>query len=331
MRISTETERRVVQVARELNYRPYLVAGSLRGHSTRTIGLISDTVATDVFAGQIIRGCLTTAVLNDHLLFVGESEGAPRLERELIRSMQDRGVSGFLYACMYTRKVTIGADLHDHPLVLVNCRSRNYPTAEVIPDERGGGRSAAAVLLAAGHTDGVYLVGETPTAVFAARQRRLGIEETLTAAGHRLAGAVHCTWWPDPAYTAVTDFLRNRADGTTDPVPPTAFICLNDRVALGTYQALEQAALTVPGQVSVVSFDDSDLAGWMRPGLTSVGLPHFELGRAATEMLLDPNRKPGTRYIPMPLNQGASVDVPHRPIRRRPHRQGPGKPGQAGA
>jgi DNA-binding LacI/PurR family transcriptional regulator len=55
---------------------------------------------------------------------------------------------------------------------------------------------------------------------------------------------------------------------------PAALVCLNDRIALGTYEALAAASLRVPGDVSVVSFDDSPLASWLRPALTSIALPH---------------------------------------------------------
>ena len=72
---------------------------------SQTIGLISDVVATEPFAGQLIRSSMTTALLRDHLLFVGESEGDPQVEQQLIRSMLDRGVGGFLYASLYTREV----------------------------------------------------------------------------------------------------------------------------------------------------------------------------------------------------------------------------------
>ena len=65
----------------------------------------------------------------------------------------------------------------------------------------------------------------------------------------------------------------------------------NDRIAMGVYQAAHEFGMRVPDDVSVVSFDDSDLAGWLRPKLTSVAIPHFEMGRRAVELLLDPARR----------------------------------------
>ena len=65
----------------------------------------------------------------------------------------------------------------------------------------------------------------------------------------------------------------------------------------------------------MVSFDDSDLASWLQPQLTSVGIPHFELGRRAVELLLTPDRPAGIIRIPMPLQARASIAAP--PVRRR--------------
>ncbi|WP_240615934.1 LacI family DNA-binding transcriptional regulator [Nakamurella deserti] len=303
MRISSAAEQRVLQAARELDYRPNLLARSLRTNLSQTIGLISDVVATEPFAGHLIRSSMTTALLHDHLLFVGESEGDPAVEEQLVRSMLDRGVGGFLYASSSTRVVEVSALFESQRLVLLNCLARGDDVTAVVPDEEGGGRLAATTLLDAGHRDGIVLVGETLDHVVAGRDRRRGIEAALADAGAGLAGEVATTWWPEPTFAAMSRML---AAGHR----PTAIVCLNDRVALGVYQALADAGLSVPGDVSVISFDDSDLAGWVRPGLTSVALPHLEMGRRATELLMAPAGSPVVHRIEMPLVSRESVGPP---------------------
>jgi LacI family transcriptional regulator len=89
-------------------------------------------------------------------------------------------------------------------------------------------------------------------------------------------------------------------------------ICLNDRVAMGAYQALRRARSTIPRDVSVISFDDSDLAGWLDPGLTSIAIPHFELGRQAVELLMNRKETHGVHRIPMDLRARASIGPPRR-------------------
>jgi LacI family transcriptional regulator len=91
---------------------------------------------------------------------------------------------------------------------------------------------------------------------------------------------------------------------------PSALICLNDRVAFGAYQAIQEAGLRIPGDVSVVSFDDTDLASWLRPQLTCIAIPHFELGRRAVELLVTDRHPTGVERVPMPLRQRASVGPP---------------------
>ena len=90
---------------------------------------------------------------------------------------------------------------------------------------------------------------------------------------------------------------------------PRALICANDRVAMGAYQALARAGLRIPQDVSVISFDDSELAGELEPGLTSIALPHEELGRTAVELLLSSSRT-NRRRIPMRLHERGSVAPP---------------------
>jgi LacI family transcriptional regulator len=312
MRISAAVEARVLRAAHATGYRPNIVSRSLRTGTTQTIGFVSDTVATTPFAGHLIWGALDAARERDHLLFIGETEGDPELERELIEAMHDRRVDGIVLASMYTRKVTVPKALLDGPAVLLNALpSRRSPIPSVLPDETEAGRTAARVLLDAGHTDRICLIGaaprnRVPKDSLAAVQRLKGINEALQAAGAGIAGAVPCPdWQPELGYKAAQQLLEK---GT-----PSALICFNDRLALGAYQAIADAGLAVPADVSVVSFDDDVLASWVRPQLTTVALPHYELGRAAIEVLLDGGQQPltdersRTRLIPMPLRDRESV------------------------
>ena len=168
------------------------------------------------------------------------------------------------------------------------------------------------MLLKAGHTAGIYLVGGGPQAnrvpkdSLAAVERLQGIKEALGAAGVRVAGAVACPdWQPELGYSATRQLLERAT--------PSALICFNDRLAFGAYQALADAGLEVPTDVSIVSFDDDVLASWVKPQLTTVALPHYDLGRAAIEVLLDrgqgqhPDGQPPILRIPMPLRERESV------------------------
>jgi LacI family transcriptional regulator, galactose operon repressor len=319
MRISEEVEARVLQTAREIGYRPNIVSRSLRTGTSHTIGFVSDTVATTSFAGHLIWGALDAARDRGHLLFIGETEGDPELERELIEAMHDRGVDGIVLASMYTRKVAVPERLTDGPAVLLNAlpavRSR---IPSVLPDEVEAGRTVVQVLLDAGHRDGICLVGagpepkQGPKDSLAAVQRLQGIRRALRDADVDIAGAVACDdWQPDIGYSATRQLLEK--------TKPSALICFNDRLSLGAYQALANAGLEVPHDVSVVSFDDDLIASWVKPQLTTVALPHYELGQAAISVLLDenhaqqPKRRPLIHRIRMPLRDRESVGQLTRP------------------
>jgi LacI family transcriptional regulator len=304
MRISEDARQRVLRAAQELDYRPNLMARSLRTKVTRTIALLSDTIATDPYAGGAVHGSLAAAVAQGHLLFIGETEGDPVVEEKLISDLLDRQVDAFVYASMFTRYVQLPKQLRGRPVVLLNCLTRAARPAQhaIVPDEPAAGRSAARTLLEAGHRQGIHLVGGAG-GIIAGRERLAGIKEVLGEAGTRLAGVIDCDWWPDSAFEAVA-----RALG--DGLRPKALICLNDRIALGAYQALREAGRTVPEDVSVLSFDDSELAAWLRPPLTSISLPHYELGWLAVERLLGPPTEPVVTRVPMPVRRRQSIAGP---------------------
>ena len=312
MRISAAVEERVLRAVRETGYRPNIVSRSLRTGTSHTIGFISDTVATTPFAGHLIWGALDAAREKGRLLFIGETEGDPDLEQQLIEAMHDRGVDGIVLASMYTRKIAVPKALTDGPAVLLNAvPATRSAIPSVVPDEVEAGRTVARVLLDAGHSDGIGLVGaappnRVPKDSLAAVQRLQGITEALHEADVDIAGAVPCRdWQPELGYEATQRLLKR--------AKPSALICFNDRVALGAYQALADAGLDVPEDVSVVSFDDDLIASWVRPQLTTVALPHYELGRIAINILLDEdqqlpaNGQAVIHRIPMPISERDSV------------------------
>lgn len=305
MRISEDARQRVLRAAQELDYRPNLMARSLRTKVTKTIALVSDTLASDPYAGRAIRGSLAAAAAYGHLLFIGETEGDPMIEEKLIADFLDRQVDAFVYASMFTRYIRLPQQLKGRPVVLLNCLTRSVKPAQhaIIPDELSAGYSAARTLLEAGHRAGIHLVGHIGQHVFACRERLAGIREGLGEAGTKLAGTIDCEWWPDSAYEGVS---RALAEG----LEPEAFICLNDRIALGAYQALREAGRVIPDDVSVISFDDSEMAAWLRPQLTSISLPHFQLGWRAVARLLSAPAEPRVHRLPMPVRMRHSIAKP---------------------
>jgi LacI family transcriptional regulator len=304
MRISPRTQERVRGAALDLGYRPNRSARSLRTARTATIGVISDFVAGGHFANNMLNGAGAAARKDDHLLLIGETEGDRDVEARLVDEMLDRQVEGIIYATLVTAEVPVPEALAQHRVVLLNCVDRAARLPAVLPDEEAGGRAAAEQLFRAGVAGRVQVVGFDPTpGALSGRLRVQGLRAALAEAGQALQGVVDCDWDVAPAYDAVRAWLAggHRAD---------AFVCLNDRIAMGTYQALEDHGLRVPRDVSVVSFDGSDLARWLRPALCTVALPYAEMGALAVHHLLtDPQADGGgvVLRVPMSVVEGGSV------------------------
>jgi LacI family transcriptional regulator len=209
---------------------------------------------------------------------------------------------------MATRRLTVPAALLARPTVLLNAASTDG-LPYVLPDDEQAGQVVASALIEAGHRDRIALIGRNrlkerdPEVSLAAQARLLGIEHALKVAGTELCAEVSChDWLPEHGYAAMRSLLRK-------PTRPTAVICMNDRLAFGAYQALSEAGLHIPRDVSVVSFDDDVIATWLRPGLSTAALPHEQMGRRAVELLLE-GADADRCVVPMPMRRRGSVDAP---------------------
>lgn len=299
MRISDEAALRVRSAAQRLAYRPNRNAQSLRTSSTSAIGVISDHVASGAYASQMLGGASAAARGEDHVLIIGETQGDVAVEANLIDEMLERRVDGIIYVTLSTSEVVVPALLRDQRAVLLNCVDVNGSLPGVVPDEYQGGRVAARALLAAGRGSEVVVIGEEPDPrVIAGRERLRGLSDEFAAAGRSLAGVVPCLWSVVPAYEATMELLASGAR-------PSGVVCLNDRIAMGVYQACAEVGIAIPIDVAAVSFDGSEMSTWLRPALTSVAVPYADLGRVAVDMLL--RGIVGNRTMPMPLLHGASV------------------------
>lgn len=310
LRIAEASQERVRRVAAELGYRPNMLSASLRSGTSRTIGFISDTVATTPLAGDMIKGALEGARHHGYLLFIGESEGNDQQQERLIEAMLDRQVDGMIFASMFTRERSLPRSLATKKVVMLNTLPDNeqVPAPAVIPDEYEAGRQAASLLLEAGHSD-IHLIGAGPTRAdvprdtVAGRERLAGILDQLSAAGISPAsGTKRNIWLPSDGWEATAALIARG-------VRRGAIITFNDRLAFGAYQAIGEARLSVPDDFSIVSFDDHQLASWLHPGLTTFAIPHRELGRRALDILLSENGTdaPVVHRIPLPLRRRGSV------------------------
>jgi LacI family transcriptional regulator len=303
-RLSADAHAKVHAAAASLGYRPNVAARSLRTDKSRSIAFISDYVATTRFASGLIRGALAAAEEAKHVMLVLETGGEPAREIEAVEAALDRQVDGLIFAAMRAREVFVPDIAISIPVVMLNGTSARFPVS-VLPDEYEGGREAVRLLAEAGNTEDVVLLGhnaEEEAGLFRSEsisRRFAGIRDEMAARGLAFIAELSCwNWEPDQGYELTRALLKRQTPG--------AILCLNDRLAFGAYQALAEAGLAIPDDVALVSFDNDELASYLRPGLTTIALPHEAMGRAAVQRLLDPQAITGT-MLPMPTVLRGSI------------------------
>ncbi|MCZ9351697.1 LacI family DNA-binding transcriptional regulator [Streptomyces mutabilis] len=291
--LSLATQERIRQAAAQLGYRPDPVARGLRSRRTAVIGLVTDEIASTPFAGRLLRGAMETAWDSEHLVLTVDSGGDPAKEDAAVAELLDRRVDGIVYAAMSLRRVRVPEGLHRTHSVLANCIPEDGSLPAVIPAERAGGRAAARLLLAQGHREVAVVGGEND---IASVERLNGFRDALRAAGITVPRqrVVRTGGEISSGYEGALRLLDGAAAGRH----PTGLFCYNDRVAAGVLHAAARLGLTVPGDLSVIGYDDQEhMAAFLSPPLTTVALPHRAMGEAAVRLVLD---SIGTGRMPSP-------------------------------
>lgn len=281
--VRAETRERVLRAAAVLGYTPDRVAQGLRRRRTGVIGLASDRIATTPFAGRIVQGAQEVAREHGLLLIVSDSEGDAELEARQLRALVDQRVDGILLARMSHQVVPRPVGVHDVPVVLVDAvPEAGWRVPAVAPDEAGIAATAVGRLLDAGHRRIAFAstVDDAP----ARHGREAGFLAALAGAGIDPSSAL--------VVAATSDTRGGREAGRVllDRPPserPTGVFCFNDQMAMGVAQAAATLGLDIPGDVSLVGVDDLEIvADALEPGLTTVALPHRELGAWGMRALL---------------------------------------------
>jgi LacI family transcriptional regulator len=282
IRISKATRERVIKGAEELGYE------IIPGHAAltdrpRQIAILFDRIATSPEAVVSIDGAREMAWTTGHVVAVAQTLNDPEMEPATIAAMLRNGVDAMVYATIMTRKVEVPRALYAArvPVVLLNCYSDDRVFPSVLPGEVAGGHRATAALLAARHRRIAIITGEMW--MDAARDRLRGYRQALATADIPYdPGLVREGNWQTSAGCEHTHALMEMRD------PPTAIFCSNDRMAVGCYQALKERGLSIPDDMSVIGYDDEEVARHLSPPLTTLVLPHREMGRWAIERALSP-------------------------------------------
>ncbi|MEX1141003.1 MAG: LacI family DNA-binding transcriptional regulator [Thermoleophilaceae bacterium] len=285
--VNDDTARRVLDAARTIGYSANPIARGLKTNRSHTIGTLIPDLTNPLFP-PVVRGIQDRLEEAAYTPLIANTDNDPERERISVDALRARRVDGFLAATarsdgdILTELAGLGV-----PVVLINRQLRGGALRSVAPDDRAGIHLAVAHLVELGHLRIAHLAGPRSLSTGAARYD--GFVEAMRDAGLE----------PDPDLILVGNAMTE-AEGRRlcaelldgDVAPPTAIVAANDLVALGCYDVLDERGLRCPQDVSVVGFNDMRFADRFEPPLTTIRIPHYEMGVRAAELLLELLRDP---------------------------------------
>src|ERR1700722_11446757 len=305
--VSAKTRAEVLAAIRDLGYRPNAAARTLATGRTKALGVIS--VDSTLYGPSSMLYGLEQAAPPDYLVAIARLD---TFDRELLHKAIDRflgqAVEGIIVVAPQVAAVESLLSLTtDVPLVAIKC-GIDAPLPAVTIDNQAGAARATQYLLDLGHRTVHNLAG--PASWLDSQERITGWQRTLVAAGAPVPELVHGDW------SARSGFEMGHRLAALPEV--TAVLCASDQMARGLLRALAEHGRSVPGDVSVVGFDDIPEAAYFPPPLTPVRQDFGELGRRAMHLLMDRISGPG-RFVPaLPIIPDLVVRASAAPPKRRP-------------
>ena len=277
--IADETRSRVLQAMEQVGYEPSRVARRMRMKTTNIVGLILSDIANPFFA-SVVRGIEDLAYANGYSLLLCNSNEELAREELYVRVLLAEKVAGVIVSPTHESspacKTLVDSGI---PVVAMDRYLCHLDVDTVVVDNVHGSYEAVSHLIALGHQR-IALIGG-PTAVTTGRERQEGYEKALKDHGITVDESLIKvgTFRQDSGYQKACELLEM-------DTPPTAIFAANNLMTLGALNAIHEKGLSIPGNISIVGFDDMPWASSLNPPLTAVAQPAYELGQAAGELLL---------------------------------------------
>ncbi|NHI00405.1 MULTISPECIES: substrate-binding domain-containing protein [Oceanimonas] len=292
--VSPEITERVQQAIDQLHYTPSALARSLKVNQTRTLGMLVNSSANPFFA-EVVQGVEQRCYeLGYSLVLCNTGADSNRLGTSL-DMLQQKRVDGIIVMC--TRVNLTAGDLERHaslPLVMADWGPVDLDADLIQDSSQRGGRLATEHLLRLGHRRIGCITG--PAGQRASEERLAGFEAALARAGL----AVHRPWVVEGNFE-LAGGQAAMARLLALPDRPTAVFACNDMMAAGALRALADAGLHVPQDMSLVGYDNIELARYLVPRLTSIEQPKAGLGALAVDALLARIQNPHAPRRILPL------------------------------
>lgn len=281
--VRTAVREAVMRVVEELGYRPNAFARGLSSSRSFLIGMFFENPSC-AYAADLQRGALRRCREFSHHLVVEELDPRrPDWRERLTDTLREVRLGGAILVPPICDHAGVVELLHQHdvPVVRIAPGAADGGTPRVRMDDRGAAREMTGLLLSLGHRDIAFIRG--PAGHSATMQRWCGFQDAMAAAGQAI----------DPRRVLEGDFtFRSGLDAAETllgtPDLPSAVFASNDEMALATIVEAMRRGIAVPERLSVVGFDDAEIARMAWPQLTTIRQPNADMAAAAIDLLIAP-------------------------------------------
>ena len=290
--ITQPTRERVWAAIKQLGYRPYSVARSLRTRQTFTIALVMSDIANPLFS-TLASAAENSAHRFGYSLVLYNTHNDIKREANYVQTASERWVDGVLFVSAKDEMTSFNMlDAAGIPTVAIDRIPAGYKGYSVTLDNIKAGRMAAEHLADLGHTRIAHIAG--PLELSLSRDRQQGFVEALSERGITPTAMVSSQngWYCEAGFQAMQTILQMSQQ-------PTALFAANDRMAIGALLAAAEAGLRVPQDLSVIGLDDIEVAAYQNPPLTTIRQSFERLATLGVQILLDllANKEPDQSNI----------------------------------
>src|SRR5271170_2366153 len=293
--VSEDTAQRVLDAAEALGYSPNPVARSLRTRRSHTVGVLIPDLNNPLFP-PIVRGLEDRLAANGYVALIGNTDSDDQRERMVFDQMRARHVDGLVLATARLHHPLLAeASRADLPVVLINRLAQDYSFPSVSVDNERGVRMAVSHLAGLGHRRIAHIAGPQEMSTGLSRYR--GFVTAMESSGLQVDSelVVFAKAFTVEEGLRCARLLLERGgqpgqagrEGRAGRAECTAIAAANDMLAVGCYAALDECGLSCPEDISVVGFNDMLFIDRLRPPLTTIRFPHYQVGTEAAQLLLE--------------------------------------------
>lgn len=290
-KVSEETRQRVLEVVRKRGYQPNYIAQGLRTQKTKIIGIIAEDIA-QFTTPEIVEGIMSyceehgyrTVVKNLRLYarwndaWYGDEQAYHSILDPTLQEVVSLMVDGIIYVAGHARIISCFPNDFDLPAVMSYAYAQNPEVPSVLVDDVNSAYETVKYLISQGHRK-IGVIGGRADNIHTQR-RLVGYQKALFEANILFDPELvqYAQWEMDGAYEAAKKVIQPEV---------TAVFCMADRMAGGVYRYLDEQGMRAGEDVSVVGFDNQDIAEYFVPGLTTTALPLKEIGTVSARLLVE--------------------------------------------